>query len=101
MSFTAKAELGALFINSRQVVEIWGILTEMGQMLIQKDYLVVMGIVTNIILPKATKAMGMWFHWLRDREQQKQFWYLWYPGTTNVQTVAKNTTVLLTTKPCG
>ena len=87
MSFSAKAELGALFINAKQAAVIWATLTKMGHlqlpMPIQTDQSTVMGIITNTILLKVTKAMDMCFYWLQDREQQQQFCYLWRPGTTH------------------
>jgi hypothetical protein len=36
------------------------------------------------IQPKRTKAMDMRFHWLRDRESQKQLRIYWRPGKTNL-----------------
>ena len=35
------------------------------------------------IQPKRTKAMDMQFHWLRDRECQKQFRIYWLPVKAN------------------
>ena len=35
------------------------------------------------IQPKRTKSMNMGFHWLRDRERQKQFRKYWRPGKLN------------------
>ena len=35
------------------------------------------------IQPKRTKAMDMRFHWLRDRECQKQFRIYWRPSKLN------------------
>ena len=52
-------------------------------MLIQTDNSMAMG-VTNTILPKAMKAMDMQFHWLRDREQQKQYQHMWQPEATKL-----------------
>ena len=41
------------------------------------------GVVNGKIQPKRTKAMDMRFHWLRDRECQKQFRIYWRPGKSN------------------
>ena len=88
MSSAVEAELGALFMNAKQAVVIWAMLAEMGHpqlpMPIQTDHSTAMGAITNIILPKATKAINMQFHWLWGREQQKLFHYLWHPETTNL-----------------
>ena len=35
------------------------------------------------IQPKRTKTTDMRFHWLRDREYQKQFRIYWRPGKSN------------------
>ena len=35
------------------------------------------------IQPNRTKAMGMRFHWLHDRECQEQFRVYWRPGKLN------------------
>jgi hypothetical protein len=50
---------------------------------IQTDNTTAHGIANNKIQPKATKSMDMKFHWLRDRETQKQFRIYWRPGPTN------------------
>ncbi len=35
------------------------------------------------VQPKRTKSMDMRFHWLRDRECQRQFRIYWQPGKLN------------------
>ena len=49
----------------------------------QTDNSTASGIVNNNILPKATKAMDMGFHWLRCRAAQEQFRVFWQPGPKN------------------
>ena len=39
--------------------------------------------VTNTIKRKRTKAMDMRFHWLTDRQIQKQLQIYWAPGKYN------------------
>jgi hypothetical protein len=39
---------------------------------------------TNKILPKASKAMDMRFHWLRCRSAQDKYIFYWRPGTQNI-----------------
>jgi hypothetical protein len=51
---------------------------------IQTDNSTALGVVTNNIQPRRTKAMDMRFHWLRDRTTQRQFKYYWRPGPTNL-----------------
>ena len=40
-------------------------------------------LVNKKVQPKRTKAMDMRFHWLRDRECQRQFRFYWRPGKLN------------------
>jgi hypothetical protein len=47
----------------------------------QTDNSTAQALLTNKILPKALKAMDMRFHWLQDREAQKQYRFYWRPGT--------------------
>jgi hypothetical protein len=87
MSSAAEAELGALYTNAREAVPCRTLLHEMGHPQpptpIQTDNSTALGVVTNNILPRRTKAMDMRFWWLRDRDEQEQFRYFWRPGTTN------------------
>ena len=66
---------------------MWHTLAEMGHLLpltpVQTDNSTAYGIIINKIIPKATKAMDMCFHWLFDHKQQKQFRFYWPLGKTN------------------
>ena len=63
MSSAAEAELGAIFINAKSAVPVRTTLVEMGhpqpRTPIQTDNSTAHGVLTNIITPKATKAMDM------------------------------------------
>ena len=87
MTSAAEAELGALYINSREAVPARKTLEEMGHLQpktpIQTDNSTACGVVNNNIQPRRTKAMDMRFHWLRDREAQGQFRFFWGPGKFN------------------
>jgi hypothetical protein len=87
MSSTAKAKLGMLYINALVAVPCQMFLKELGHKKpptpIQMDNSTALGIVTNNILPQYTKAMDMWYWWLRDCDNQEQFRYYWCPGPTN------------------
>ena len=87
MSSAAEAEIGALYINSREAVPQRHLLEEMGHPQpptpIQIDNTTALGVVKNTIQPKRTKAMDMRFHWLRCRKNQKQFRTYWRAGPTN------------------
>ena len=77
MSSAADAELGALYINTREAVPMRLLLQEMGhpqpKTSIQTDNTTALGVVTNTVQPKRTKAMNMRFHWLLDRAAKSQF----------------------------
>ena len=88
MSSAAEAELGALYINAREVVYIRQMLHKMGHAQprtpTQTDNSTAEGVINAKIQPKRTKAMDMRFHWLRDRGvSQKQFRFFWRPGPSN------------------
>ena len=51
--------------------------------LLQTDNAMVDAVCSVKIQPKRTKAMHVRFHWLRDRECQKQFIIYWQPGESN------------------
>jgi hypothetical protein len=86
MSSAAEAELGALYINAREAVPCRTFLNELGHTQtptpIQTDNSTTLGIVTNNILPRCTKAMNMQYWWLRDCNNQEHFRYYWHPGPT-------------------
>ncbi len=88
MSSAAKAELGALFLNAKEAVYLWQILYEMGhpqpKTPMQTNNTTAEGVINNKIQTRRTKAMDMWFHWLRDRKAQGQFKIYWQPGGTNI-----------------
>ena len=81
MSSAAEAELAALYIIAKECVYIRLILEEMGhpqpETPTQTDNLTAEGVVNSKIQPKRTKAMDMRFHWLRDREAQRQIRFYW------------------------
>jgi hypothetical protein len=88
MSSAAKAELGALYLNAKEVVYLRQFLEEIGhpqpETPIQTDNTAAEGVINNKIQPKRTKAMDMRLNRLRDREAQGQFKIYWRPGGTNL-----------------
>ena len=66
MSSAAKAELSALYINACEAIPQCHLLIEMGHPQppspIQTNNSTALGVVTNTIKPKQTKAMDMRFH---------------------------------------
>jgi hypothetical protein len=81
MSSTAKAELGALYINACNAVPMHQLLEEMGHKQpktpIKTDNSTTFGVITNNIQSQRKKAMDMRFHWLHCCESQNQFKYYW------------------------
>ena len=84
MSSAAEAELGGSYFNVREAVPMRKALEELGhkqpRIPMKTDNSTALGIVSNKIQPKRTKAMDMRFHWLRCRGSPGQFGYYWLPG---------------------
>ncbi len=101
MSSAAEAELGALYINAQEAVPQRRTLAEMGhkqpQTPMQTNNTTALGVENNNIQPQRTKAMDMRFHWLRDREAQRQFRFSGNPATPTGQTTGPSTIVQPTT----
>eukprot|EP00804_Cyclotella_cryptica_P019046 CCRYP_014461-RB/>CCRYP_014461-RB protein AED:0.41 eAED:0.41 QI:0/-1/0/1/-1/1/1/0/261 len=87
MASTTEAELAALFITAREAVYICIILMELDHKQpatpLQTDNAMAEAVTNGKVQPKRTKAMGMRFHWLRDRECKEQFRIYWCPGHSN------------------
>jgi hypothetical protein len=86
-SSATEAELAALYIMARKAVYIRIVLEEMGHKQpptpVQTDNAMAEAVINGKVQPKRTKAMDMRFHWLQDRECQKQFRIYWRPGKLN------------------
>ena len=85
ISSAAKSKLGAIFIISKYAVPLIKTFEEIGhtQSATPKKTHnpTAYGVVNENIHPKATKSMDMYFHWLWDRECQKQLRIYCRPGT--------------------
>ena len=88
ISSAAEAELGALFINSKEFIparqsleEMWNTqpLTSM-----QTDNTTAHGVVTNNIYSKQLKSMDMILHWIQCRATQGHYWDYLRSGVTNL-----------------
>ena len=82
MASATEAELAGLYIMARKAVYIRIILKEMGHKQpltpLQTGNSMVEAVTNGKVQPKHTKAiMDMRFHWLRDREFQRQFRIYW------------------------
>ena len=88
MTSAAEAEIGAMYINTREAVPQRMTLSEMGhpqpRTPMQTDNLAAHTVVINNVQTRITKAIYMRFHWLRCRDTQGQFRYYWKPGTINL-----------------
>ena len=77
MSSAAEAELGAIFINTKEAVPIHTTLIEMNwpqpPTPIQVDDSTAVGIANQTIKKKLSKAMDMRFYWVIYRIKQGQF----------------------------
>ena len=87
MASAAEAELGGLFLNCQEAVPVRITLEEMGHPQpptpVQVDNSTALGIATGTIKQRKSKAMEMWFYWIRYRINQYQFNIYWKPGSTN------------------
>ena len=86
MSSAAESELGAIYINCRKAIPAQHLLKAMGHNQpptpMKTDNSTALGVVTNKIHTKRTKAMDMRFHWLRCHANQRQFRTYWRAGPT-------------------
>jgi hypothetical protein len=87
MSSATEAGLAGLYIMAREAVYIRIILEEMGHKQpptpLQTNNSMPEAVTNGKVQPKRTKAMDMRFHWLRDRECQRQFRIYRRPGRLN------------------
>jgi hypothetical protein len=76
MSSAAEAEVGSIFINTKEVVPLQIMLEEMGHPQpatpIQTYNLTAYGILKNKVNQKQSTAMDMMFYWIKDRIEQCQ-----------------------------
>ena len=79
--------MAGLYIMAHKAVYIRIILEEMGHKQpptsLQTDNAMAEAVTNGKVQPKRTKAMDMRFHWLRDREFQRQFRIYRRPGKLN------------------
>jgi len=87
MASATEAELGAIYVNTREAVPIRNMLTELGHpqppTVVVTDNAVAEGIINRTVKQQKSKAMDMRYHWIQDRVDQKQFKIKWAPGKVN------------------
>jgi hypothetical protein len=88
VSSVAEAEFGALFVNAKEGTVTRTTLSEMGHkqdaIALITDNTTADGIINNTVQKKRSKAMDMWFYWIKYRVEQKQINAGWAPGDTNL-----------------
>ena len=84
----AEAELGSLFLNTREAKIIRLILHELGHPQpptpIHVDNTTAVGIVNSTIKRQRSRAFEMRYFWLLDQEVQKYFRFKYHPGQENM-----------------
>jgi hypothetical protein len=88
MSSAAEAEIGAVFINSKEGAVLRTTLEELGHPQpptpMETDNTTATGYSNGTIKRKRTKAMDMHFYWIKHRVKQEQFNVYWGPGYQNL-----------------
>ena len=84
----AEAELGSLFLNTKEAKVIRLILTEMGYPQpptpIHVDNATAVGIANNTIKKQRSRAMDMRYFWVADQVDQDKVNASWHPGQENL-----------------
>jgi hypothetical protein len=88
MSSASEAELAALYYGCKQAAPICVTLEEMGHPqpapnLVTTDNITAQGLTMGTMMPEASKSNNQWFNWLKCRNAQRQFKYLWQKGILN------------------
>jgi hypothetical protein len=88
MSSTSEAELAALYYGCKTAAPLRTTLKEMGHAQLRPtpvttDNITAQGITMGTMPPRSSKSMDQRFHWLKCRDAQQQFQYLWRKGILN------------------
>jgi hypothetical protein len=87
-SSASEAEVGALFVNTKEGEIIRTTLAEMGYPQnatpVTTDNTTANGIMNDTIRRQRSRAIDMRYHWVRDRVVQKHYDVRWEPGSTNL-----------------
>jgi hypothetical protein len=88
MSSTSEAELAALYYRCKQAAPIRVTLKEMGHPQpaptpVTTDNITAQGLTMGTMTPKTSKSNDQQFNWLKCRNAQCQFKYLWQKGILN------------------
>jgi hypothetical protein len=82
MSSASKVQLAALSYGCKLAVPVCTTLKEMGQLqlkctMITTDIITAQGLTMGTMTPMASKLINQCFHWLKCRNAQCLFLYLW------------------------
>jgi hypothetical protein len=88
MLLASESELAALYYGCKLEVPICVTLDKMGhpqhkRTMVTTDNITAQGLTMGTMTPKASKSMDQRFQWLKCRQAQRQFLYLWRLGSTN------------------
>jgi hypothetical protein len=87
-SSAADCEVGAAYHNCKEAIPLRLMLTEMGfpqaPTIVVLDNTTALGFIHDTIKQRRTKAMDMRYWWLKDRESQSHFKFLWKPSAENL-----------------
>ena len=88
VSAASEAEYGAAFLNATQALPTIRSLNFLGfeqfQVTVTMDNSTACGVANRTVKPRRSKAMDMRFNWIKDREAQKQFKFVWAKGSSNL-----------------
>jgi len=87
-SSAADCEIGAAYHNCKEAVPLRTTLHEMGfpqsATRVVLDNTTALGFIHDSIKQKRTKTLDMRYYWLKDREAQGQFTFVWAPSCENL-----------------
>eukprot|EP00804_Cyclotella_cryptica_P002153 CCRYP_006559-RA/>CCRYP_006559-RA protein AED:0.38 eAED:0.33 QI:0/0/0/1/0/0/2/0/408 len=88
MASASEMELAALFYSCKEKIPLCTTLEEMGHPQpgptpVTTDNTTAIGLTLNTMTPKASKSMDMQLQWLKCRQAQSLFHYLWAKGVKN------------------
>ena len=89
VSSAAEAEIGGLYVNTREGEVLRTTLTELGWKQsgptpVTTDNSTACGIANDTIKQRRSKAIDMRYYWVRDRVAQKHFTVTWAPAAVNL-----------------
>jgi len=105
MASAAEAEVGALYINAREMVPLRVTLEELGHQqpstALRIDNSTANNILNGTVKQRCSRAIDVHFYWLKNRAEQGQSRVFWAPVAVNFWLITiPNTTLLPITVKC-